>query len=749
MSPKTRYQPGDKIGERYQVHQAPMGGMGEVYLCLDLEEMYPLAIKTFQDKYLADKAARERFTQEALTWTYLEKHRNIVRAYYVESIEGKPYIFMEMVIGSEDLGPDLRSWIVHKRLDLVTTIDFAIQFSLGMMHAREKVRGLVHRDVKPENILVTKDKVVKATDFGLAKTLEADNGQALAEAEDEHVVTKRPSLTRLGTIVGTPPYMSPEQIVPGGKVDVRSDIYAFGCVLYEMLTGGPVFEVKARTERQWMEKWLRYQLYREPAGPRSIVPSIPTDVDALVMRCLRKEEGERYQGFGELLEELVGIYRGLTRKEPVLEVGAVELEAWELSNKGGSLGNLGRFAEALACYDRALAIDPQFARVWVNKGVVLERLGRYDEEIACCDRALAIDPQYKDAWFNKGVALGKLGRYDEALACLDRALAIDPQDAKTWVNKGNALSGLGRPDEALACLDRALAIDPQYGDAWLNKGVALGALGRYDEEIDCCDRALAIDPQDKDAWFNKGVALGKLGRYDKEIDCYDRALAIDPQYGDAWANKGVALGALGRYDEEIDCCDRALAIDPQDTEAWYNKGVALGALGRLDEALPCYDRALAIDPQYRDAWYNKGLALWSLGRYDEAFPCFDLVLAIDPQHAIALYSKGTVLGRLGRYDEALACFDRALTIDPQYKDAWYNKGVALVELGRYDEALPCYDRALAIDPQSAMAWLNKGAVLYNNLRQYREALECFQRAQRFGDPQAAQGIALCMRAMGR
>ncbi|NLA38882.1 MAG: tetratricopeptide repeat protein, partial [Methanomicrobiales archaeon] len=184
---------------------------------------------------------------------------------------------------------------------------------------------------------------------------------------------------------------------------------------------------------------------------------------------------------------------------------------------------------------------PKSADAWNNKGLALRKLGRYDEAIQCYDRALEIDPKNAKAWSSKSYALWNLGRNAEAIQCSDRALEIDPKNVDAWNDKGIALINLDRNAEAIQCYDRALEIDPEYTHAWNNKGLALRNLGRYDEAIRCYDRALEIDPGYTNAWNNKGLALGNLDRYTEAIQCYDRVLEIDPENTFAKNNRDDAL----------------------------------------------------------------------------------------------------------------------------------------------------------------------------------------------------------------
>jgi tetratricopeptide (TPR) repeat protein len=268
-------------------------------------------------------------------------------------------------------------------------------------------------------------------------------------------------------------------------------------------------------------------------------------------------------------------------------------------------------------------VDTKRTRNWYNKGVALGELGKYEEAIKCYDRAIEIKSNYEQAWYNKGWALGELGKYEEAIKCYDKAIEIKPNYEQAWYNKGVALGKLGKHEEEIKCYDKAIEIKPNYEQAWYNKGVTLGELGKHEEEIKCFDRAIEIKPNYEQAWYNKGVTLGELGKYEEAIKCYDKAIEIKPNDEDAWNNKGWALGKLGKYEEAIKCYDKAIEIKPNYEKAWNNKGVALGKLGKHEEEIKCYDKAIEIKPNYEKAWYNKGVTLGELERYEEAAKYFE------------------------------------------------------------------------------------------------------------------------------
>jgi tetratricopeptide (TPR) repeat protein len=762
---KTGWQIGDRIQGRYEVRKILPGGMGIIYVVYDREDSVPLALKTFRDEVFArNLRIAERFRQEARIWINLDSHQNVTEARMVQQIEGKPYLFLEYVSGG-----DLSSWIGTPRLteDLPQLLRFAIHFCDGMTHALFK--GVTaHRDVKPQNCLVTQDNTLKVTDFGLAKVFD-DVDMAVKESSAPDAGRMCVGLTHTGATAGTPTHMAPEQFDDAKHVDVQADIYSFGVMLYQMLTGRVPF--KGRT-------WDELKRQHKGAAPPPLVLK-DREVAEVVERCLAKEASERFRNFGEVREQLRDIYRRLTGEfaprsalasmtDPwrehnkgvsLAELGYIEESlgyydkiieevptlATTLVNKGGALRRLGRLEEALTYLDRAIEANVRDVRAWVVKGGVMGELGRTDEELYCLDRALEINPRSDFAWNNKGWALSKKGEIREALSCYDHALEANPRLEQTWINKAGALSRLGQTEEALSCLDRALEINPRFAKVWAEKAEALYRLGLKEEAIACYDQALEIAPHDERVLNTKGVFLGGVGRHNEALSCLDRAIEIDPRFAEAYLNKSVALWRLGRSEESLACLDHALEINPRYGEAWSNKGTFLDKLERKEEALACLDRALEINPQLVNAWFHKGVVLANDGRYNEASECLEeaqrlghpeaaqllaqcrqMMGATYNESAMEWFNKATASADS---EEQLACYDRALEIEPSLMPAWFNKAITLRDAGLLDDALTCFDRVIEITPGFADAWVDKGWVLIR-MNRMEEALACMVGALR-------------------
>ena len=437
-----KWRVGDIIANNYEVRQILGGegksGMGIVYVCYDRAYELIFALKTFQDRYISSKEFQKFFEREALIWTRLGRHSNIVRAYWVELLAERLFIVLEYIDPDDNHG---RNTLTHylKNLTLPEILKLSIQFCDGMEYVYSK--GIdAHRDIKPDNIMITADKTLKISDFGLTKAF-----QEIEIKEDTISKEKNPSLSIFWSqgkrICGTLPYMAPEQF--NGYADKRSDIYSFGIVLYQMVTNGRL-PFLARTHEEY-EKLHKHEKIRISSSLLS----------PIIQKCLEKEPDKRYQEFATIREELQHLLIEETG-EKLIPPEPLPIEANEFVAKGISSAYLGRHQEAIDCYDEALRIDPKEAGAFSEKGAALQALGRHQEAINCYDEALRIDPNSANAWRQKGAVLNQLEKHQEALTCFDKVLMIEPKDAISWFSKGVVLGKLCRYQEALKCAEKAI-----------------------------------------------------------------------------------------------------------------------------------------------------------------------------------------------------------------------------------------------------------------------------------------------------
>jgi len=419
-----------------------MGGMGEVYLCLDEQDKLPFALKTFQG---TSPALRGLFESEVKTWVDLGKHPNIVRCHWMQVFDNTPFMGLEWVAGNESRGTDLRGWLRHGALDLKQALKFAIDIVRGLVYAGEKSKGIVHRDLKPDNVLVAQGGLAKITDFGLATII---NQAGLSDNTDENGAFDADKSRYVGNMVGTPAYMPPEQWRGDADIDPRADMYAVGCILYEMLTGRMVYVASTISQ-------MRLQ---HTEAPIPTVLNVPNEINTIIGKCLAKNRADRYPTMTALLEALTQFYQAHT-------------------------------GEALP----PVQMDEMTAEDYGNRGVTYANLKLHDLALADFDEAIRLNPKYAIAYMNRGNRYGTLGQHDLALANFDEAIRLDPKDATTYYNRGVSYGALGQHERAIADFDEAIRLDPKYATAYYNRGVSYGALGQHERAIADYDEAIHLD----------------------------------------------------------------------------------------------------------------------------------------------------------------------------------------------------------------------------------------------------------------
>ncbi|MBF0566254.1 MAG: tetratricopeptide repeat protein [Nitrospirae bacterium] len=500
----------------YRVNAVKKGGMGIVYLCYDLRFKRLVALKSFQDSHLKDRAKVKRFIWEAETWIRLEKHPNIVQAYYVEMVENRPYICIEYVEGDERFGSDLVGWIRKGVLDLPGILDFAIQICSGMIHADKKFTDLgrifIFRDIKPSNIMVTKERVVKITDFGLVKLAhEIDSDPTLDTPANLSADMDTMILSRPGTIAGTPPYMAPE-LWEGQSIDNGVDIYAFGCLLYEMITGLPPFS--ANNIDEMMDKHLL-----EVPKP---LPFAPKSVNVIISKCLEKNRSKRYANFSEIKNDLTPIYEAVTGTKYVQLATGDNLDVWELVNKGISLLNLKYYNDALNCFNQAIESMPNFAEAYLNRAVLYRALNDFPHALADYVTAINLKPKDPDAYFNRGNTLRAMGRIEEALKDYRSALLLRPDYAGAYFNMGSLYRDVGNTAEALSNYDKAIELKPGASNYLYNRGCIYQQSNRLKDAMDDYKKAIDLNTDFTPAYYNYALCMELSGQIHQALELWEK-----------------------------------------------------------------------------------------------------------------------------------------------------------------------------------------------------------------------------------
>lgn len=515
----TKWNIKDRIKDRYEVFDIKFGGMGIVYLCFDHVFKKPVVLKTLQDRFLNDKSLLERFMWEAEIWVRLEKHQNIVRAEYINKIDDLPYIFMEYIVGDEQYGSDLKGWIVNGGLDLTRSINFGLQFCSGMIYAatrfKEMGRPFIYRDIKPSNLMVTRERILKITDFGLVKlsrTIEKGKMQEQVSSLNPHNTDVSDfEKTRAGSIMGTPPYMAPEAWA-GVDVDHRADIYSFGCVLYEMINGRPPFLCQTLSD---------YKFHHQEAVPNPI-NSAGKELNILLKRCMSKKKQDRYQTFNELKKDLLGIYQGLTHNKYVENESNQDLEIWELENKGISLFNLGYKTEAINCYNEVIKAKPDYAQVYHDRGIAFKSMGKINEAIDDYNKAIQLKPDFENAYYNRGIALHSAGRIKDAIKDFDASLKYKPDNVKALYNRAISCRADGLYEKALNDFTTLININNKNPRAFYNRGICLFALRKFDLAIKDYQTALEISPLYCEAQYNLSLTYKEMNKNSLALDGFQK-----------------------------------------------------------------------------------------------------------------------------------------------------------------------------------------------------------------------------------
>ena len=265
-----------------------------------------------------------------------------------------------------------------------------------------------------------------------------------------------------------------------------------------------------------------------------------------------------------------------------------------LANLSGVLFRQNRRAEARDIAGAALAADPES----VEALLILAQCHSSDtdpfEALAAYDKVVALDPTIAEAHNNRGIILQKLGRSAEALASYDRAIALNPGLAQAWLGRGNALDRSKRYDEALLAYAQALRLSPDLTYAWLGRGNILCKLKRHDEGIAAYEKALASEPGLAEAWLGRGNALRDLRRYEDALAAFDRALTLQPGLTGAWLGRGHVFQERKCHDEALAAFDQALARDADSIHAWLGRAEVLRALKRRPESIAAYRQALKL-----------------------------------------------------------------------------------------------------------------------------------------------------------
>jgi len=774
------------VGRYALLELVGQGGMGRVYRALDPRLQREVAVKVL---YRGGAEHCARIEREARALARLS-HPNVVAVYDVVRSDGRSFIAMELV-----QGPTLGQWMRDARRDPTEIVDRLIAAGRGLVAAH--AAGVIHRDFKPGNVLLGADGRPRVTDFGLARTGATGSNGSGGVPTDPHWVDGETSLTVEGTVVGTPPYMAPEQHT-AGHVDASCDQFAFCVTLYEALVGrrpyvAPRLDVLARAK-----------MAHDPGFPEAIPPALVP----VIRRGLSPEAGDRYASMADLLRALERRRRPQRRRWWLSAVPALATALWIAAPSGEPSAATEAPGSHTFEDDRvAAAVDRNLARakaLWdtgerrralglaraararaQGHGAAIEgraalTVGQIAWQLREADSASTALHEAYDAL----LSVHDDARATRAAITLAHLSALDldrPDDARLWIDAAESLLRRGR-------VGKATRRDLQAALGDLSE--RLGDLSRAREHHETA-LALTLEiegsahPATVTYAMNLGNALTALGDYDAALRRLQdtRALAIDllgedaPEVGTLLANIGGVQVHLGQLEVAVPTLQHAQRLldgpghEAELAKVTVNLAAALRASGQPAAALAHDQRALALNtklygedhPDVAAVHQNIGNAQADLGRLRAANESHARAVriyadALGPEHptlAAGLSARAVVLFQLGQADAAIALLgdavdmaERTLGNDhPMVARYHSNLGACLVQTLRADEGLPHVARALAIRRASlgpehpllgtTLANLGDAHLELGHLEQAQAAFAEADRIARSSDPEAS------------
>lgn len=756
------------IADRYVVVNQFEGGMGLVYFCRDQVTNELVGLKTFKPEYLPNRAARDLFLREGTTWVELGHHPNIVRAHRIERVgSGQAvYLVLEWIVEPEGKpNPSLRAWLRPERpLPLQTALLFTLHIARGMRHATHKIVGFVHRDLKPENVLIGYDNLARVTDFGLARTLSGMDETTAGQLPGPPRSFVRTRLTH--GMAGTPLYMSPEQWTRQ-PLDERADIYALGCILYEMLTGR--FAAMADS----VEGVRAIHLSGRVAPPPS---TTPRDVLVFLSRCMATDRNQRYRTWQQVEEALTAVYRPLFGEVPPEETAVAATPATQIAlgrsynTMGLSYLDIGKPAVAIIYFEQAIWASRQQADKQLE-AAALGNLGAAHAMQGYYERAIEFHREHF-----------QLARESSNVAEMARALG----------NLGTAYQQMGEVERGIEFHQKHLQLARQLGDQ-AKAAAALGALGDahrllgqaeaatdyYKQSLDIA-RAIQDQSRMRKIMTSMGRLYVDMGERKKAATLLSKALELSRQTadrvteGEVLRHMGLLYQQAGHGQRAIDAYNsaRQIAEESHDVRQEAHDRLVLGELFLAQEAgqpaieqyeaalllfqtLKDSDQILAATDRLGDAYLAWGDMVQAANLQKEALM---LAEAAGERTAVqrALFKMGVAYEKLGDTERTQRYFQRHLALSQEAGDVTSELtmlrqlGQLEVRRSQYTAALRYYQR-LQERAVAAGDWrvvgdgLNRQGDAHMRLAAYKEAVEFYKAAlelaQAQGD-QAAEAVAL-------
>jgi len=730
---------GTTFAGRYQViEELGKGGMGRVYKVYDAKTKEKIALKLLKPEISSDGDAIERFGNE-LRFARKVSHRNVCRMYDLGDDKGTHYITMEYVSG-EDLKSMLR---MMGPLSAGKTVHIARQAAEGLAEAHRQ--GVVHRDLKPQNIMIDREGSARIMDFGIARSL------------------KVKGVTGAGVVIGTPEYMSPEQM-EGKEADTRSDIYALGVILYEMVTGKIPFEGETFVSIALKQKT------EMPRPPRELHPELPEDLSRLILKCLEKDREKRYRSAEEVLADLDKIDRGLPTTEKVLP-SRKTLTSREITVKF-------RLNKVLV---PALAV----VVLAVAAVVFLPKLFHRKPPVSTSGRPLVAIMTIKNNTGDRnhddlaGMLIDDLSQatlvdvvtFDRMYGILGRLKLLEKRDfaeadlksVEAQTGASHVLTGfLSRSGEKLrfnttlqeAATGKNVASPSAEGD------VAKGVFPLVDEltakvkdyfglsagrtPAGAADKSIQdITTTSVEAYryYSEGRKYHLNADYAESIPLMQKAVTLDPTFAMAYRSLAMSYNNLGYRSESRRYLQKAFELSdrlPEKERLYIQANFYDRSEKTYDKAIALYEKLLTEfphDPQAGNWRVNFGLVYYDLEEWDKAIDLYEAALRADPMNFLTAYNLWGGYFSLGAYDKVQKIGEDYITRAGDRAYVRVGLGWALLNQKEFDAALAELDKAVAMAPGLYNSYLVRGwlRLIQGN---FTEAEKDYKKLLEINDPES-------------
>lgn len=745
---------GSDFGTRYRIESLlGQGGMGRVYKAYDKELDRTVAIKVVREGAIGQADALKRFKQELVLASKIS-HKNILRIHDMGEVAGVRFISMAYIQG-KDLQHVIKE---NPKMPLERVLKFAQQ--IGEALAAAHAEGVVHRDLKPQNLLIGNDDQVFVCDFGLAKSFE------------ESAI----GMTRTGAFLGTPRYMSPEQ-VEGKPADQRADLYAFGLILYEMVTGDVPFTGESTL------KVMYQRIQEKPKSPKLINADLPNWLVRIIMRCLEKEPADRYQSAYEILADLQGAKSqssggsgsrgGISRSGDSIQiqlpefasrrsvwipsaaalvlliVAAVFLVRHFVQNGGGGGGgggetnvsgipplSSGRFVAILPIQVLGDASQIGYLAQGVEEAISTKLFQVRDVRVTSSDEADKIDQKQSPIKIARALGANYLvqgtlqGSGDRIRVTMRLQDAL--HNKRVWDKEFDGVSSdlFTLEDQIYSELVSALNVNLTSDEVANSKARPTENAAAYDlyvrgrnalrahdtkstqSALDYFDQALKADP--KFALAFAGEADASLRMYgvkkdnfwtQKALTSAQAAEQINDKLPEVHSALGSAYITTGKYAQAIVELKRAISLAPGSDEGYRRLGAAYLASGDYARAIESFQKGVDLNSYF---WVNQnalGDTYFRSGDYPKALQAFQQVTVLAPDISTGYENIGNVYAQQGKYQEAVPYFQKALAIEPFYS-TYSNLGTAYFFLKQYPQAAETFEKAVALNPNDTLTAVN-------------------------------------------